>query len=253
MRRERLLEPADVELVHRRHHLAHVGHRIAGVGVGQDRDIVAEAAAHRRHARDVGLDVVADAELQRLVARLDHRHGFGRQRIGRLVAERDAAGIGRHRPVRAAEQLVERPAGRLALDVPQRLVEPAHRHRGGGARAVAAELHLVDPRPDARRVGRIHAEHQSAQGSVHEMADRARRPRVMALAPADDAVLGRHLDQHAVALGHGADAERDLVLLRDAEGGREGFDVDDFHFTPLLSSRTLVILSEARGSHRAIR
>src|SRR5687768_8610215 len=61
------------------------------------------------------------------------------------------------------------------------------------------------------------------------MADAARRARMMALAPADKAVLGRHLHHDAVALGHGADAQRHLLLLRDAEGGGVGFDVDDFH------------------------
>ena len=111
-------------------------------------------------------DGVADPELQRPVARLDHGHGLGDQRIGRLVAQRDAAGIGRHRPVGAAQQLVERPAHGLALDVPQRLVDAAHRHGGGRAHAVAAELELVDPGPDARRVGGVHADHEASQRGV---------------------------------------------------------------------------------------
>ena len=199
----------------------------------------AEAAADRRHALDVGRDGVADAQLQRLVARLDHGHGLGDQRIRRLVAQRDAAGIGRHRPVGAAQKLVERPAHGLALDVPQRLVDAAHRHGGGGAHAVAAELELVDPGPDAHRVGGVHADHEALQRGVDQMADAARRARVMALAPADDAVLGRHLDHDAVALGHGADAQRHLLLLRHPEAGRVGFDVDDFHLCvpPKPSSR----------------
>src|SRR5260370_6262795 len=52
----------------------------------------------------------------------------------------------------------------------------------------------------------------------------------MALAPADNAVLGRHLHHDAVALGHGADAQRYLPLLGHAEARGVGFDVDDFHF-----------------------
>ncbi len=206
--------------------------------------LVAEAAADRRHARDVGRDRVADAQLQRLVARLDHGHRFGDQRVGRLVAQRDAAGIGRHRLGCAAQKLVERPADGLALDVPQRLVDAAHRHGGGGPHAVAAELELVDPGPDADRVGGVHADHEALQRGVDQMADAARRARMMALAPADEAVLGRHLHHDAVALGHGADAQRHLLLLRDAEGGGVGFDVDDFHFTLSPSSR-----GAAEGSH----
>ena len=69
------------------------------------------------------------------------------------------------------------------------------------------------------------------QRGVDQMADAARRAGMMALAPADDSVLRRHLHHHAVALGHGADAERHLPLLRDAEAGGIGFDVDDLHFT----------------------
>ena len=172
---------------------------------------------------------VADPELQRLVARLDHGHGLGDQGIGRLVAQRDTAGIGRHRPIGAAQKLVERPAHGLALDVPQRLVDAAHRHGGGRTHAVAAELELVDLGPDARRVGGIHADHEAFERGVDQMADAARRTGMMALAPADNAVLGRHLHHDAVALGHGADAQRHLQFLGHPVAGRIGFYVDDFH------------------------
>src|SRR6267154_3041758 len=65
------------------------------------------------------------------------------------------------------------------------------------------------------------------------MTDAARRARMMALAPADNAVLGRDLHHDAVALGHGADAERHLPLRRYTETGGVGFDVDDLHHATL--------------------
>jgi hypothetical protein len=95
---------------------------------------------------------------------------------------------------------------------------------------VAAELELVDPGPDARRVGGIHADDEALQRGVDQMADAARGTGMMALAPADKAVLGRHLHHDAVALGHGADAERDLQFLGHPVARGIGFDVDDLHF-----------------------
>src|SRR6266852_1004610 len=65
------------------------------------------------------------------------------------------------------------------------------------------------------------------------MTDAARRARMMALAPADNAVLGRDLHHDAVALGHGANTQRYLLARRHAEAGGIGLYVDDLHFAPL--------------------
>ena len=88
---------------------------------------------------------------------------------------------------RAAEQLVQRRAQRLAADVPQRHVDAAHGRGRARAHAVAAELPHVDLVPDAHHVVGIHAEHELLERGVDEMCHRARAAAVMRLAPADDA------------------------------------------------------------------
>ena len=117
----------------------------------------------------------------------------------------------------------------LARVYPNGLADVNHFHAAGGMGLVIGQL---------LRAGLLHADVTTAAGpglaryTQEPCLDQGRlawRAGVLALAPADAAGLGRDLDQHAVALGHGADAERDLVLLRDAERGREGLDVDDFH------------------------
>ena len=53
VRRKRLLEPADAQLVHRGHHVAHIVQAIADIGVGENRESVAEFLARRAHPFDV--------------------------------------------------------------------------------------------------------------------------------------------------------------------------------------------------------
>ena len=127
----------------------------------------------------------------------------------------------RHRPgsaSRAAEQPVERPARRLAADVPQRHVDAAHRQGGAGAHAVAGELARVDARPQPTTSVASMPRTRLAQRRVDEVGDGARRAAVMGFAPADDAVVGRHLDDHRVALDRAADAERHASLGRNGIG-----------------------------------
>jgi hypothetical protein len=68
VRREGLLEPADAELVHRRHHAPHVLGLVADIGVREDDELIAEGLPDGLHPLNVVGDGIADAKLDRLVA-----------------------------------------------------------------------------------------------------------------------------------------------------------------------------------------
>ena len=237
--RERLFQPADPQFLIGRHHPTDVVEPVAGVGVDQDLDLVADSLAHRGGPGDVGAWIVADAQLDRPVTPGDVAARLLRQRTR---APANPARCRRHRPDRlrgAAEQLVERPARRLGADVPQGEVEAAQRHRGGIAHAVAGQLHLIDPLPDADDIDRIHADDEFADRGVDQLGDRARAAPVMGLAPADDAFVGLDLHQHGVAFDRAADAEPDILALRhrDRRSGRTGCELMRMAFLTLPCSR----------------
>jgi hypothetical protein len=96
---------------------------------------------------------------------------------------------------------------------------------------VTAELHPVHPGPDAGGVGRVHPDDELPQRRVDQVGDGAGAAAVVRLAPADQAVLGRHLHDHRVALDRPADPQRDALIMRDRERGREGANVGDPHLT----------------------
>src|SRR3954468_2151625 len=87
---------------------ARVLHAVADVRVGEDGELPAERLARGAHALDVGLRRVADAQLDRLVAGFDALARLLDQLGGRLITERDAAGIRGDRLAAPAEQPVER-------------------------------------------------------------------------------------------------------------------------------------------------
>ena len=66
---------------------------------------------------------------------------------------------------------------------------------------------------------------QLPQGRLDQLRDRRVRAAVVRLAPADDALVGRDLDDDGVALDRGADAERDAVGRGDGKGVGIGLDV----------------------------
>jgi len=90
VRRKGLFQPAVPELVHSPHHAPHIVHPVANVRVSEEHQIIAECLAHRAHAARCLRRRIADAQLDRLVARIRcscaPRRSIGR----RLVAERDA-------------------------------------------------------------------------------------------------------------------------------------------------------------------
>ena len=108
---------------------------------------------HVAAAHAVGRGQPRDAALRadRLVAELDVARRPRRARRRRVVAVGVAVD---HHPVaaRAAEQLVDRQAGRLALDVPQRGVDGGDRgHRHRPAPPVGAVVEVLPGVLDARR------------------------------------------------------------------------------------------------------
>jgi hypothetical protein len=125
-------------------------------------------------------------------------------------------GVGEERHVvalLAAEQLVDRHAERLALDVVQGDVDRRDRGReDAAALEVVRPVHLLPQRADVHRV--------LADQELAEVPDRgrdgllaAREPR---LAPADDPLVGLDLDDQLVALADEGRTARDLADLHPA-------------------------------------
>ena len=98
--------------------------------------------------------------------------------------------------VPAAEQLVDGQARRLAEQVPEREVHPSQRFELRAGRVAAHALGGVEPLPEAVDLPRI----LSAQDRREQVGDHAlvhaRRRGGMAFAPADEALVGRDLDEH---------------------------------------------------------
>ena len=227
-----------------RHGATHVVERVAGVGVGQDGDRRRPAArAPPGPPGDVVLGRVAEAQLHGAIPLRDVAGRLVGERRRLLPAEQDAARIGRHRLRGPAEQAIERPAGRLAADVPQRDVEAAQRHRGGRAHAVAGELHLIDALPHADHVEGVHAEGEVAERGVDQLGDGPWAAAVMGLAPAGNALVGLHLHQNGVTLDGAAAAERHVLALRHLVGDRECLDRADAH---VAASDSNVSVSDSR-------
>ena len=141
-------------------------------------------------AKRVGAEAVV-LELQCLL------HGFLDQPIH--VDEIEAGGVGLHLPtVGAADQLVDRPAGGPAHDVPQRDVDARERRDGEALRAVVLDA-VVEVLPHHLHVEGVAAE--DARGVLRLDQRLVHRGRAIALAPAGDAHIRRHLDDARAAGG----------------------------------------------------
>src|SRR5260221_2043141 len=212
MRGKGFLELADVQFIERGHRGAGIGDRVAGIRVGEYRQVIAEGLAYHGDALDVAGDSVADAQFDGLVAGLHMRPRFVRKRFGILITERHAAGVGGNRLRASAEQLVQRQLERLAADIPERHVDAGKRETGAGPHAVAGKLLVVDFFPYARDVVRVLPDDQLLHRRVDEMRHGARAASMMRLAPAGYAVCRGDLDDDRVAFDRAADAERYAVL-----------------------------------------
>jgi hypothetical protein len=191
------------------------GGREAGVAVDEQRRAVPERPPHRWHDRlrpprplvNVVAELGADAELEGVEA-----VGVAQpHEARRLVLWADVAlhrgGVGAQLAGRAAEKRTHRLALALALQVPQRRVEPAHRPEQIGAGEL--QLLLGDAVDDRLDVAVVRAERPRRHLPVHDEGG-------------DVGVVGGHLPP---ALG--------AVLRRDAQEGdvarREGLDRLDLH------------------------
>ena len=191
------------------------------------------------HQRGVGTDRFArrrdfgDADLMKLdegVAALDRLGAILPDDIGVAVAQQ--ARIGRHalHLLRSAEQTVERLAGALSGNIPQRNVE---RRECKTDRAVARAIALLvgDIRHQRRDVGRIAPDRQRRNGPFHRHLGNAASRQAKALAPTDDALVRRDFDEqrfHPRPLRRGGILRRIAEVIGNADV--EGFDGCDFHW-----------------------
>ena len=226
--RDRLLEPACPRLGQHREHRADVVDRVTAVGVGQQRHVRAELGTQRQGPFDITVESVAEPQLDGAVPAGDLLGRLLGDCDGLGVAEREAARVGGHRSGRPAQQPVQRLAERLALDVPERHVDPAHCADTGGAGAVVGEHTSLEDVPDGGRGGRVEPGEQVAEGGVDGSGDGQRRPAVIGLAVADETAGGGDLYDHRVPLGDRAEALGDLLLERDR--ARERLDGGDGEF-----------------------
>ena len=244
VRLERLLEPVDAELLE----LARDADRdvrvgdVAEPGVDQDLDAVSAGLAGGGGEPDVVVGILAE----RPPAELDRREALLAERRDRLG---DLLGRVRHQPGRVgadpvvldgAEQLADRLAERLPLDVPERDVDAADRVDRDPAAADEdhAAIHLV---PEPLDVERVLADQQLAQalrdrvraGRVHERRDGLGRR--VDLADAGDPLVGVDQDDEIV-----------LAAVRDplVHGGLpqdDGLDIGDLQAClPLAAGLSII-------------
>ncbi len=179
----------------------HFRHRLvdAPVKIDRDAEVRADGVAHRRHPLDHRFDLGERIDVAQFFGRvhLDRREAerLALQRFGGHVGGTVAADprIDAHFVADgSAQQFVDRDAVPLALDIPQRLVDPgdsAHQHRTAAIKAGAVE-HLPDVL-DAIRVAPdqhfLHFGDGGGDGRGVSFDDR--------LAPACDPLVGRDLDE----------------------------------------------------------
>ena len=167
-------------------------------------------------------------QLDQAIAPPERLLGVAGDGLGGAVAQE--ARVGWQVGARAsAQQAVERDAGDLARDVPERDVEARQRVHG---RPVAADpvqepLNLVVDRGDLARIA------ADAQGSEQGVDDRARgREDTMTerLAPADDSRIGLEADEQHVDAGPRPAAEhRRGPVDQHREIENEGLNPSDLH------------------------
>ena len=177
-------------------------------------------------AEDVGLERL-EAALLHMLAELHHvverAHRLDAHHLG--VAEAVAAAM---RPVErqavahlAAEQLVDRHAERLGLDVEQRILDRGHRLLVDAARRLAGDgvLHRHDaldrPRVLADQAGRHAADHGGEAGAAVAF---------VVFRPADDPVVGGDLQEREIAPAGVAMQVFDLGNLHGVSSARRSID-----------------------------
>ena len=227
-----------------------IRHRVGAVRVDGDLDLRPERLARRLDAgrRDMRRAVHgADAHLHRLEAALGD---IGLELVADLVGGRPAArGIGRHAvELAAAEQLPDRLAEMLAQNVPQRDVDRAD---GGDRHAAARDLRhgmalargetgaraVVEHLPDRADVAGMAADQQRPDLVVEHVDQRAivagTAGGVLALAPADQSVIGLDAQDGRVEGAHLPEIAAVLAFRRDGYANPPCVTVLDAHWRPL--------------------
>ena len=177
-------------------------------------------------------EIVAPAALHVAVA-LGHEPAELPPDAVEVVSGEDGRGTGGEPvPPLASEQPVERHAGGLPGDVPQRHVDRADAERDQPAVAVPVGR-VAEPAPDARDVARIPAHDQGRQAALDD--EGHRQGRLLAardgLPPAHQPVVGLDADERQRA---------DLaVIVRFRVTNGERLDAADSHEASLVSPRQL--------------
>ena len=226
--REGLLEPIDTQLLIGRHDLAHVFKRVACIGVDQDREVIGICGADFGHTGDVVPWIVANTQFDRFKAHLDMRCDLIDQSRRLLPAQRHATCVGLNLLVgTAAKQIMERPSRRLGLDVPEGHVETTHGDGGRSAQAVAAQLPLIDFRPETDDIVSGTRQDDVPQRGVDDPGDDVRRAGMVRLAIAHQARVGRNPDDDRITLYGATDGEGRAVV--DAHRNWTSLNLNDLH------------------------
>ena len=136
--------------------------------------------------RQVAMSAQKRVELQRGVAIGDGPGGGAGELLGRRAAREPSIAVQLESIVEfAAEQLIDRQAKRLALNIPQRDVDTAHqrRHKAERAQRVEVRVQLVPDVLDARRILAHQQRPQPARRRGHERALRPARHLAQAANP----------------------------------------------------------------------
>jgi hypothetical protein len=176
IRVERFLDPDQVEV------LEHAAHALRSrpvpllVGVDHQWHVIAEVLADRGDALDVERAVgLPDLQLDAADAALDRGRGIDEQLVEGRVQEAARCVVAGDRITISAEQLGQRQAGALCLQVVERDVEGADRlcRQAAAADRCASPAQLV---PQLRDVARILAEQRRARPPWRARTGRGRRP-----------------------------------------------------------------------------
>ncbi len=133
-------------------------------------------------------------------------HGLVLHRLGDGVVDGLAVGVtvdGDARSAGAAQQLIDRQARDLALDVPQRHVDG--RQGGHGHRTAAPVRAAIEELPDVLDLMGVTADQAGDHVIPQEADHRQFAPVQGGVADPGDSVLGRDLQRHEVAAGTGDD------------------------------------------------
>ena len=204
---DRLLEPLDVVRLHQRDEMLGLRQREQAVRIEHEPDartdflsdqpdpfgVLLRLLPHRARTRCSagsrvgGLPRHRDDHLQGLVTLLDHHAGDLHELLAAVFGHAEGH-ISRHRVVPAAQELADRNAVLLPLEVPQREVDRADAHAPDAAERPAIEL-LEQIAPDLLVAARIHADEGRSQLLIDELARRDRHAGRSREAVADEVVV----------------------------------------------------------------